>query len=46
LDKAVNYTIEHNPLDSILGRMGSEIGQGIASSVQQQLQTEQDLQLR
>ena len=46
LDKAVNYTIEHNPLDSILGRMGSEIGQGIASSVQQQLQTEQDPKLQ
>ena len=46
LDKTVNYTIEHHPLDSILGRMGSEIGQGIASSVQQQLQTEQDPTLR
>lgn len=46
LDKTVNYTVVHNPLDSILGRMGSEIGQGIASSVQQQLQTEQDPKLQ
>lgn len=46
LDKAVNYTIEYNPLDNILGRMGSEIGQGIASSVSQQLQTEQNLKLQ
>lgn len=46
LQKTVNYTIEHNPLDSILGRMGSEIGQGVASSVQQQLQTQQDPKLQ
>ena len=46
LQKTVNYTIEHNPLDSILGRMGSEIGQGVASSIQQQLQTQQDPKLQ
>lgn len=46
LDKTVNYTIEHNPLDSILGRMGSEIGQGVASSIQQQLHTQQDPKLQ
>ena len=46
LEKTVNYTIEHHPLNTILGRMGSEIGQGIASSVQQQLQTEQNPQLQ
>lgn len=46
LDKTVNYTIEHNPLDSILGRMGSEIGQGVALSIQQQLQTQQDPKLQ
>lgn len=46
LDKTVNYTIEHNPLDSILGRIGSEIGQGVALSIQQQLQTQQDPKLQ
>ncbi|MBP8071621.1 MAG: signal peptide peptidase SppA, partial [Acinetobacter sp.] len=33
IDKTVNYTIEHNPLDSILGRMGATVGQGITSSI-------------
>ena len=46
IDKTVNYTIEHNPLDSILGRMGATVGQGIASSITQQLQSEQTTKLQ
>lgn len=45
-DKALNYTIEYNPLDSVLGRMGSSIGQGFASSVSQQIKSEQATELR
>lgn len=46
VDKTVNYTIEHNPLDSILGRMGATLGQGIASSISQQIQSEQTTKLQ
>ena len=46
VDKTVDYTIEHNPLDSILGRMGASIGQGLASSVAQQVQTEQTTKIQ
>lgn len=46
IDKTVNYTIEHNPLDSILGRMGATVGQGIASSITQQIQSEQTTKLQ
>ncbi|WOE42667.1 signal peptide peptidase SppA [Acinetobacter chinensis] len=45
-EKALNYTIEYNPLDSVLGRMGSSIGQGFASSVSQQIKSEQATELR
>lgn len=45
-DKALNYTIEYNPLDSVLGRMGSSIGQGFATSVSQQIKSEQATELR
>ena len=46
LEKAVNYTIEYNPFDSVLGRMGSSIGQGFASSISQQVQAEQTTKLQ
>ncbi len=46
LEKAVNYTIEYNPFDSVLGRMGSSIGQGFASSISQQVQSEQTTKLQ
>lgn len=46
MDKAYNYTIEYNPLETVLGRMGAEIGQGFASSLSQQLATEQNPQLK
>jgi protease-4 len=41
IDKAVNYTIQHSPFDSVLGRMGSSIGQGFVTSISQHIQTEQ-----
>lgn len=46
LDKAVNYTIEHSPLDSVLGRMGAAVGEGFATSISQQIQTEQNAKLQ
>lgn len=46
LEKAVNYTIEYNPFDSVLGRMGSSMGQGFASSISQQVQSEQMTKLQ
>lgn len=45
-DKAVNYTIEYSPFDSVLGRMGSSIGQGFASSLSQQVQSENQTKLQ
>jgi Periplasmic serine proteases (ClpP class) len=39
-EKALNYTIEYSPFESVLGRMGSSIGEGIATSVAQKLQSE------
>lgn len=47
IEKSVNYTVEHNPLESLLGRMGATIGQGITSSVKQELGTEsQQIELK
>ena len=46
VDKTVNYTIEYNPLDSMLGRMGTAVGQGMASAVSQQIQSEQSTKLQ
>jgi len=46
MDKAVNYTIEYSPFDSVLGRVGSSMGQGFASSISQQVQSEQTARLQ
>ncbi|WOE31567.1 MULTISPECIES: signal peptide peptidase SppA [unclassified Acinetobacter] len=46
IDQAVNYTIEYNPLESILGRMGASIGDGFATSISKQVQTEQNPHLQ
>ncbi|MEG1271942.1 MAG: signal peptide peptidase SppA [Acinetobacter sp.] len=46
VQKAVNYTIEYSPFDSVLGRVGSSIGQGFASSLSQQVQSEQKINLQ
>lgn len=46
IDKTVDYTVQHSPLDSVLGRMGASIGQGFSSSVSQQLQSEQSTKIQ
>ena len=46
IDKTVDYTVQYNPLDSVLGRMGSSIGQGFATSLSQQVQAEQTTKLQ
>ena len=46
VQKSVNYTIEYSPFDSVLGRVGSSIGQGFASSLSQQVQSEQKINLQ
>lgn len=46
VDKTVNYTIQHSPLDAVLGRMGASIGQGFATAVSKQVQTENATKLQ
>jgi len=46
IDKTVDYTVQYNPLDSVLGRMGSSIGQGFATSLSEQVQAEQTTKLQ
>ncbi|XID75515.1 signal peptide peptidase SppA [Alkanindiges sp. WGS2144] len=46
LNKAVDYTVQRNPLESILGRMGSSIGQGIGNSIQQGLTSQKNAELQ
>lgn len=46
VDKTVNYTIQHSPLDAVLGRMGASIGQGFATAVSKQVQTENSTKLQ
>jgi protease-4 len=45
-DKALNYTVEYSPFESILGRMGASLGEGVASSVAQKLSTESQTKLQ
>lgn len=44
--KTVNYTVERSPFDSILGRVGSEMGQSLGESVMQRLETQQQAKLQ
>ena len=46
VDKAVNYTVEYSPFDTLLDRMGASIGEGFATSMSKQLQTEQNAKLQ
>ena len=46
LSNTVEYTVQRNPLESLLGRMGTSIGQGIGMSVQQQLETQNTAALK
>ena len=44
--KTVNYTVERSPFDSVLGRMGSEMGHGVGEAVSQKLGTQQDMKIQ
>ncbi|KAF1017710.1 signal peptide peptidase SppA [Acinetobacter sp.] len=44
--KAVNYTVERSPFDSILGRLGSEMGHGLGESMSQKLGMNQDVKMQ
>ncbi|MCY1422509.1 signal peptide peptidase SppA, 36K type [compost metagenome] len=46
LGNKVDYTIERNPLESILGRMGAQLGQGVSESIAQEVQTSQSAKLQ
>jgi protease-4 len=46
IDKTVDYTVQYNPFDSVLGRMGSSIGKGFATSLAEQVQTEQTTKIQ
>lgn len=46
VDQKVDYTVQRNPLESILGRMGTKIGEGISSSFTAQLETQQNAKIQ
>ncbi|MCX0340590.1 signal peptide peptidase SppA [Acinetobacter radioresistens] len=46
LDNVLDYTVQRSPFESVLGRVGSEIGQGFSESVAQQLKIQQDTKLQ
>ncbi|ENW80376.1 MULTISPECIES: signal peptide peptidase SppA [unclassified Acinetobacter] len=46
IDQKLDYTVQRNPLESILGRMGTKIGEGISSSLSAQLQTQQNAKIQ
>ena len=46
VDQTVNYTVERSPFDSVLGRMGSEMGKGLSEAVTDQLQMSQEAKLK
>ncbi|ENW95650.1 MULTISPECIES: signal peptide peptidase SppA [unclassified Acinetobacter] len=46
VEQKVDYTVQRNPFESILGRMGAKIGEGISSSLADQLQTSQNAKIQ
>ncbi|EPF87677.1 peptidase S49 [Acinetobacter gyllenbergii] len=46
VEQKVDYTVQRNPLESILGRMGAKIGEGISSSLAAQLETQQNAKIQ
>ena len=44
--KTVNYTISRSPLDSLLGQMGTAVGQGIGQSVSLQLENSNNIKIQ
>ncbi|NNP70907.1 signal peptide peptidase SppA [Acinetobacter sp. Ac_5812] len=46
IEQKVDYTVQRNPLESILGRMGAQLGAGISSSLAAQLETQQNAKIQ
>ncbi|ENX13397.1 signal peptide peptidase SppA, 36K type [Acinetobacter sp. CIP 64.2] len=46
VEQKIDYTVQRNPLESILGRMGAKIGEGISSSLAAQLETQQNAKIQ
>lgn len=46
VSKTVNYTVERSPFDSVMGRVGSEMGQSAAEAMTKQVATQQSLKLQ
>ncbi|EPF71499.1 signal peptide peptidase SppA [Acinetobacter rudis] len=46
ISKTVNYTVERTPFDSIMGRMGSEMGQHLGTAVMQQVQSQNQTKIQ
>lgn len=46
INKAVDYTVERSPLESVLGKMGAEVGQGFSESVSQKIQMQSELKVQ
>ncbi|MCH7389255.1 MULTISPECIES: signal peptide peptidase SppA [Acinetobacter] len=46
IEQKVDYTVQRNPLESILGRMGAQLGAGIGSSLAAQLETQQNAKIQ
>lgn len=44
--KTVNYTVERSPFDSVLGRLGSDMGNGLGEAVSQKLGMNQDVKMQ
>ncbi|MDQ8934757.1 signal peptide peptidase SppA [Acinetobacter rudis] len=46
MKKTVNYTVERTPFDSIMGRMGSEMGQHLGTAMMQQMQSQNQTKIQ
>jgi protease IV len=45
-EKAYDYTVRHHPLETMLGRVGASVGEGFATSITKQIETESSASLR
>ncbi|TXJ02209.1 MAG: signal peptide peptidase SppA [Acinetobacter sp.] len=46
IEQKVDYTIQRSPFESILGRVGTSIGEGMSSALAEQLQTKQEVKMQ
>lgn len=46
ISKTVNYTVERTPFDSLMGRVGAEMGQQMGTAVMQQVQSQSQTKLQ